>query len=470
MKKPRLDTNTPTDLILLPPPIPSSLESGNNNAFTTKGAFVSEAQQLVDASLKLLQDFVSPQESERRIVRLEQKLLELNTCEQDMFASADDLIERYGRHCVMKDYQEVLKVKKWVQANLDLARAGCDRAYMAERLDTYHAMLESVPVTETNERTSWQWYARIFDLRVAEAIKLNKDQCSHCHKPFIALKKQAMLQCTNSACARAIKNLTPWSHKSGGGGIPYAKPITAMGAGLGLMSGMSSSSGLGQHSVVAGKLPNNNNNNIGTTLKNGRTVLPGNPGSTVSASGGAGAGAKRTKTQLARFNQFREGHALTPPKTMVDRIRTHMMSKDHINSATFKALPTPTRLAMTELDNPKIEEHWFSYAERIANLVNYVEDYLLTDAQIDELMSRLDEIQAAYNKLPTNTTRLHFYMNFFINRICMIKGWVHFICCFPPQKTGALLKDQHAKWNQILPELIKNGQHVWTIDQRGIGI
>jgi hypothetical protein len=299
--------------------------------------------------------------------------------------------EEIPRQSILFELQKNAKTQHYVKASIDFLSSGFDKTLLKHRLQQMEDLYASVKLKNKTERSRWDAYNSLFDLSSTTAKPLKKNHCEKCDYPLTANKKQALLQCAQ--CARATEQLIP---------------LTS---------------------------PHHMNHSAAQTLQARMAALGGqkiNPQD-----------AKRSKAVHMKLQQFRVGQAPIPAELLI-QVKDRLRKKEHINAA-FVALPTPVGDALKYLK----QEQYLSCKDKIANMINGVVIEELTDAQINEITSRLKVVQMMFRYL-RNDVQDHIYINFFVNRICNMLGWKNLAALFPTQRTSSTLKGHMDMWRTLV--------------------
>jgi hypothetical protein len=353
----------------------------------------------VEANLALLEKHVKQEQP-----RL---LQELRGIHQNLLNDELKLIQKFGeitdscaktkeelpRQSVLGQLQTLSKLRNYVKSRIDFLESGFDAYLLQNRIQEMQERNHRIKLKDKTERSPWDVYNSVFDLSATTAKNLMKNHCDKCEHPLTANKKHALLQCHN--CGKATEQL-----------IPLSTPHHA-----------------GQHAQ----------NMMGRTA--GFPAQRMNPQDS-----------KRTKAVTLKLQQFRVGEVVIPHDLLI-LIKDTLKKKDHINAA-FVALPTPVADVLKNIPG---KEHFARYKDKIANMINGVAIQELTDAQINEITSRLKVVQMMYRFLRTDTNdHDHQYINFFVNRICNMLGWKQLADLFPIQRTSSTLKTQMDMWRVLI--------------------
>ena len=164
---------------------------------------------------------------------------------------------------------------------------------------------------------------------------------------------------------------------------------------------------------------------------------------------------KRIKSVLTKLSQFKTGGQHVPPEIILE-VKQRLRDFDHTGNAI--ALPTPVSDVLEKLGHTVYKP----CAQKIANIINGVEVCELTDDQINEIISRLRVIQMVFSLLQGGIERLHFYTNFFVNQICLLKGWNAAAEAFPPQRTKRISREQMNMWRMLMNYVkLIDTKHSW---------
>jgi hypothetical protein len=382
----------------------------------------------VAANVEEVDTFLREASSPASLALLDQKIAELKTICSKPVEHQYGFAER-RRIEIVKNYFIAVRAK--LESKVEMSNFEKRKAQMAQ----YYLSVPDRLKTQESPVDAWN---SNFNISAKVPMRLAKDYCDHCAKPYLLMKKEAHLVC--KFCGRMTKHLQPISHQSTWSSQHQIRQAV-LGADNQLLriskietshknekkeAKMKMSDDDGTHNEKENEIQSK----VVTTKK-----------TTVNQD-------KSIKTIQQKLEQFRVGTPKIPASLLNDVWHHVSMSK----TAQDTSVAELTKQISDILNELGTEAKRYKYsAYKLACLLLGQQVFELTGEEIEDIVQRLLSLKTIHETIYNGKPGQHtFQAQYMAHQVCLLRGHREIAECFPLPKSFRTAHQQQVFWTEIL--------------------